>query len=298
MGRVYIVFAALLWSTSGFFAKAPMFAGWSGLTLAFWRALFAGVLLLAFVRRAKFSWRLLPMIICFVGMNFTFLEALVISPGNAIWLQNTAPTWCVIFGLLFMGERPTRRDSVLLLLSVAGVGLILAFELSSLFVRSESSSVNSSGGLCVILGMLSGVMYAGVILSLRSLKDFDPGFLVATNHLASAVALFPFVYVLTEARHPIPTGLQWIVLACFGMLQMGIPYILFARGLQTTPSHEASAIGLIEPILVPLWAYLAWNVHSQWWTIVGGVLILIGLATRYLPESFTSDRRRPLWPTS
>lgn len=59
-GRVLILMAAVMWSTSGFFAKAPLFADWPleidgmpvrGPLLAFWRAAFASLVLLPFVRK-------------------------------------------------------------------------------------------------------------------------------------------------------------------------------------------------------------------------------------------------------
>ena len=50
-GRLWVALAAVMWSSSGLFAKATTFEVWPaesrGLVLAFWRALFAGVLLAA-----------------------------------------------------------------------------------------------------------------------------------------------------------------------------------------------------------------------------------------------------------
>jgi len=43
--RILVLTAAVMWSTSGFFVKAPYLAGWPGPVLAFWRALFACVVL-------------------------------------------------------------------------------------------------------------------------------------------------------------------------------------------------------------------------------------------------------------
>jgi drug/metabolite transporter (DMT)-like permease len=68
---------------------------------------------------------------------------------------------------------------------------------------------------------------------------------------------------------------------------MGLPYLLFARGVSRVTGHEAAGIVLLEPILVPVWVYLAWrHVPSyqapQWWTLAGGGLILLGLGLRYL----------------
>ena len=56
-GRLLVLTAAVLWSTSGFFAKAPLFEEWPldqrGICLAFWRALFACLLLVPLVLRGQ-----------------------------------------------------------------------------------------------------------------------------------------------------------------------------------------------------------------------------------------------------
>jgi drug/metabolite transporter (DMT)-like permease len=75
---------------------------------------------------------------------------------------------------------------------------------------------------------------------------------------------------------------------------MGIPYLLFAHSLKSLSGHEASAIGLIEPILVPLWVYLAWHRVPDWWTFVGGALILVGLVMRY--GAIAGRRKTPNFP--
>ena len=52
----------------------------------------------------------------------------------------------------------------------------------------------------------------------------------------------------------------------FGMFQMALPYVLFARGLRSITSQEATGIGLLEPLLLPLWVYLAWGEVPAPWT--------------------------------
>src|SRR5262245_4699664 len=102
VGRLCVVAAAVLWSTGSFFAKNPIFDAWPegqrGAILAFWRALFAGLLILPAVRRPRFNRKLLPMAACFAAMNVSYLTAMSLTTAaNAIWLQCTAPWW--IFGL-------------------------------------------------------------------------------------------------------------------------------------------------------------------------------------------------------
>jgi drug/metabolite transporter (DMT)-like permease len=127
-------------------------------------------------------------------------------------------------------------------------------------------------------------MYAGVVLSLRHLRGLDSVWLAAVNHLVTAMVLLPVAFI----DAPFPSGMQWIFLAGLGVVQMALPYVLFARSLKRIAGHEAAGIGLIEPLLVPAWAYLAWADRPMWWTMVGGAFILVGLAVRYLLPSPSS----------
>ncbi len=274
-GRWLVVIAAVMWSTSGLFAKSPWFDNWPiagrGIQFAFWRALFAGLIVLPLARRPQWSWKLVPMVATFLLMNVFYLGAMTrTTAANAIWLQSTAPFWVFLIGTLVLHEPVHRLDIVRLLFGAAGVGLILNFEL-----RGEA-------WLGTLLGLASGVTYAGVVLSLRQLRTFDAPFLIAVNHLFTAAALLPVVWWLGVW----PSGIQWPALIGFGVVQMGIPYVLFTRGLRHIPSHEAAGLGLLEPLLVPLWVWIAWHHHPHyqapnWWTLVGGALILTGLAIRY-----------------
>src|SRR5262245_43013048 len=98
--RLLVLAAAVMWSTSGFFVKAPYLAGWPGPVLAFWRSAFACVVLWPMVRRPTWSWKLLPAAATFVAMNYTYLTAMAKgSAANAIWLQCTAPVWVLFVGV-------------------------------------------------------------------------------------------------------------------------------------------------------------------------------------------------------
>lgn len=271
-GRLLAVAAAVLWSTGGFFAKAPDFVAWSGASLAFWRAIFACVILLPLVRRPRLHWRMAPMVICFAAMNYTFLNAMKLTEAsNAIWLQNTSPIWVVLVNFFILKLTVTGRDWFTVACGAVGVAIILTFELRT---------ADPQG---VMFGIAAALTYAGVVLSLKGLREEDSAWLIALNHIVTAVVLAPFA--VTEQAWP--EGRQWLLLAFFGMLQMGAPYVLFARSLRVIPSHEAAAITLLEPVLTPIWVFLAWHTHPtytppQWWTLVGGGLILVGLGSRYL----------------
>ena len=134
----------------------------------------------------------------------------------------------------------------------------------------------------IAFGLLSGVFYASVVLCIRQLRGEDAVWLIALNHTVTALVLGPYV-----VSHDIwPEGEQWLYLAAFGAFQIGLPYVLFARGLKSVAGHEASGIVLLEPVLVPVWVYMAWSGADGYspprlWTLAGGALILTGLLLRY-----------------
>ncbi len=284
LGPLLCASAAILWSTSAFFAGSPLFDVWPieyrGATIAFWRALFALLILLPLVRRPIWDWRMLPMTLCFALMNWTYLTALVGGPpANVIWLQNLAPAWVMLVAVFVLREPTIYRDWVMLALCIGGVLFILGMEMT------HADPSDKHRWWSPWLAIASGITYAGVILSLRSLRHVDPAWLIALNHIVTAIAMFP---LMIASGTSLPQGNMWWLLIGIGVLQMGTPYLLFATGLKTTPSHIASLITLLEPVILPLWVHLARSGDPDyhppsWWTWVGGMLILSGLCIRYLP---------------
>ncbi len=271
-GRLLVIAAAVLWSTSGFFAKAPIFADWPiesrGVTLAFWRAFFAASVLVFFVRKVQWTWRLLPMVATFALMNWTYLSAMVYCEASlAIWLQYTAPVWVFLMSWLFWKEKPKRKNWILLGFAAVGVAVILYAELAGVSFKG------------VQFGLASGIFFAGVIVCMRGLRDIDAAWLVFLNHAVTVLLFSPSIF---SDEVTWPAGSQWIYLAMFGIFQMGLPYVLFAYGLKSISSHEASGLSLLEPVLVPLWVFVAWRTAVDYQfpattTLIGATLILVGL---------------------
>lgn len=275
-GRLLIIAAAVLWSTSGFFAKAPIFADWPtdgrGVLLAGWRSAFAALVLVFFVRQIRWSWRLAPLVAAFAAMNWTYLNALVLcEPTLAIWLQYSAPAWVFLLSWLVFKEYPVPRDWLLLILAGAGVGVIL-------WAQWKGGSP-----VGVRYGVASGLCFALVMLLLRWNREFDASWMILLNNATTALIFMPAMIHYQAWPH----GIQWIYLAGFGTLQFALPYLLFAHGVRAISSHEASGLVLLEPILVPLWVFVAWRNAADYQypavtTLIGAGLILSGLAMRYL----------------
>lgn len=243
--------------------------------LAFWRGMFAALALLPFIRRPSWHWALIPASLCFAVMVWTFMEAMVHGPAaNAIWLQYLAPAWVLVIGVTLLGERILRNDLQMFAFCLSGVLLILVMEF-----RTGGSVYATS------LGIMSSVMFSLVILLMRRMGQLDAVWVIALNHVATVIFLLPWVW--QQPLNQIAPS-AYLALALFGIFQLSVPYILFCRALRTVSGPEASILTLLEPILLPLWVYIAWRHHPsyeppRWWTLLGGSLILAGLLLRYLP---------------
>ena len=101
------------------------------------------------------------------------------------------------------------------------------------------------------LALGAGVAYAGVLIWLRILPRFIPTLAHGSESPRQRWVLLP-----ATAQFSLPTLGQLAWLFLFGAIQMGLPYWLMTRGLQTINPAEASMLSLLEPILNPLWAYL------------------------------------------
>lgn len=285
-GRLCIVVAAVLWSTSGGFTKfltQPTSLGLDEpaiepfvlarrafpVQIAFYRVLFAALVLAPTLRKQDFSWRGLMLVSAasFAIMNILYISAQALgSAANAVLLQYSAPMWMYLASIFWLGEKPDRRSTIALLVGTVGIAVIIAGNW-----QDEQLAI-------VMLALGSGVTYAGVLICLRVLRGLSSRWLTVWNHFCGALALLPFVVLLQP-----PTLVQLAVLVFYGALQMGVPYWLVARGLRVVSPQEAGVITLLEPILVPVWAYLAVGEQPQGVTYIGGVFILGALAWRYWP---------------
>jgi drug/metabolite transporter, DME family len=150
-----------------------------------------------------------------------------------------------------------------------------------LFMELKSGATLYATGL----GLFSSVMFSFVVIMMRRMGHLDAVWIIALNHVATVFVLLPWIWgqPLNQVE---PSA--YLALALFGVFQLSVPYILFCRALRTVRGPEASILTLLEPILLPLWVYIAWRHHPsydppRWWTLVGGSLILAGLLVRYLP---------------
>ena len=265
-GRLLLITAAVLWSLSGVLIKSLTLPP---TVIAFYRSLFAAFAFMPFLkgRTTPLSrWYLLSVPAYTGTVTLLVVATKMTSAANAIILQYTAPLYVFALSLVFLGERPGKRGIAALIVGMAGIAVIF---------------VGRSGGgdtVGILLGALSGFCFGALIVLLRKIRESDALFTTFVNSLGSAFILLPFVINNLQI-----TGTQAFVLIGMGSVQLSLPYFLYTKGLQTITSQEAAILTLIEPLLNPVWVALIVGEVPSTPTIIGGLLIIGGLAVRYAP---------------
>ena len=274
-GYWLIFSAAVLWSLAGIFIKC---LDVPPLAIVFYRSFFAFLVFTPFWRRRQwqFNWPILVSVLTYSAAISAFVAAnKLTTAANAIVLQYTAPIFVFLFSRLVLREKISRLNGSALFLAMVGVCAISVESVG----RPEMSGV--------ILALSSGVLFAAYMINSRNAQGVNAVYLTWINNLGCALLLVLFV----KSELSLSAN-ELVILAVMGAVQLGLPYFLFSKGLESVPLQEASLIALIEPVLNPVWVALAFGEIPSAATFAGGGLILFGLAVRYLAPWFGNSSQR------
>ncbi len=270
----FLLLAALGWSLAGVLFKL---VDWPPLAAAGGRGLVSALFLIAvFGRGLRFTWSPLQLGTAFVYAGCTVLFAIankMTTAANAILLQYTAPAWIALFGAWLLNERATRADWLTIAASFLGMALFLY----------EGLQLNNLTGILVALA--SGVFFAAMIMLLRKQKDSSP---IESIILGNLLGFFISLPVMWTAGVPAPGTL--VALVVLGIVQLGIPYLLYTRAIRHVTALEAALIPVIEPILNPVWVMIFIGERPSPLALLGGVIV-VGAVTWRAIDSIR-DRAR------
>ncbi|HNW77396.1 MAG TPA: DMT family transporter [Candidatus Competibacteraceae bacterium] len=252
-----LMITAVLWSLGGVLIK---WVDWNPVAIAGTRSLIGAALIgMVFRRELRFdgSFAQIGGALAYAGTVVLFVIAnKLTTAANAILLQYTAPIYVALFSPWFLGERASRRDWLILLVMMGGMVLFFFDDL------------NLDGYLGNGVALASGLCFAWLTLFLRRQKDgFPLPSLLLGNLLAGVIGL-PFMF------QSMPDASSWIGLLLLGVVQLGLPYILYALALRHVTAVEGILIPMIEPVLNPVWVFLLLGESPSPWALVGGAVIL------------------------
>lgn len=275
--RLEVLAAAALFSTGGAAIKACAFDGLQVASLRSGIAALALPLLLGPARRGWGRPGTWLVAVAYAATLVLFVTSTKLTTAaNAIFLQSTAPLWVLVLSPWLLAERFRVRDLGFLAAAAAGLAALLAGTAPPSATAPDPATGN-------LLALAAGVSWALTVMGLRHLERAgERGGLAA----AAAGNVLAFLAVLPWAW-PIPAGstTDWLVLGWLGVFQIGLAYLFLTRGLARVPALEASLLLLVEPVLNPLWTWLAHGENPGGWSLAGGAVVLAVVAARGLLEA-------------
>lgn len=273
-GHWFILGAALLWGTTGT-AQAFAPAGFDPKVIGALRLLVGGIalLILALYRRelgrlSDWSWRPVLLAAAFMASYQLCFFAAVAKTGVAVGTIvgiGSSPIAGGLLGLIFRGEKPSRRWLTATVLAIVGCSL--------LSLGGEEIAVDPLG---ILLAVAAGVSYAAYTLIIKGLLErHSPNAVMAVVVCIGAIMLSPLL---------VGCDLNWLlqprsigVVLHLGLATMALSYWLFVRGLQRVPVATAVTLSLAEPMTAATLGILVLGEQLNFQAFLGIGLIFAGL---------------------
>jgi drug/metabolite transporter (DMT)-like permease len=259
-----LVLCAFMWSSAGILVKL---VNWDPFAIAGIRSLIGGLTMLAFIRKPRFTFSLNQIMaaICYSATMILFILAnKMTTSANAVLLQYMEPVFIVIFGRFLLEDEKTTFIDWLVIAGVFG-GMILFF-LDDLSFQSNIGN---------ILAVVSGITFALTAIFMRRQKDERPADSFLLAHILTFAISIPFII---HAGPPDAKGAGGLLL--LGIFQMGIPSILYGRGVMGVTAISTALITMLEPVLNPVWVAIFIGEFPSSRAIVGGCVIIACVTMR------------------
>ncbi len=258
-GPIYMVAASIFWSLGGLCIK---FIPWGAMSIIGLRAFLAAIVFAIFRKSVKLKFTrgnfLAAACSSITTVLFVFANKLT-TAAAAILLQFSAPIFIILIELIFYKKKPT--PSAAMAVAITLLGMLLFF----------ADSLGAGGMLGNILAILSGVTFAGVFVCNKR-PDTNPKDSLYLGFLANSLIGLPFAFFEVT-----PDAIAWGATLVLGIVQVGLAYVCFTKGIKRTPALLACLITALEPVLNPVWVALATGERPGAYAFMGGAIIFLAV---------------------
>lgn len=257
-----MVVCAVLWSTGGFLIKL---VPWQPLAIAGFRSLFAACVFMVYFIKMRFHLVInRDTLLCGLMLSATTLLFVtankLTTSANAIILQSTAPIFIMLLSVLLFGCRYRRIEYAMVLIVFIGIALFFFDDL------------DRGGLLGNLAGLASGVCMASMfLLSSRLPDDQSSQSALLMGMLMTALTGIPTIAISRVHFTPVSVG----VLLLLGFFQLGLPYVLYGLAVRRCSPLSCSLIGMLEPLLNPIWVFFMVGELPGVLSLIGGAIVLI-----------------------
>jgi drug/metabolite transporter (DMT)-like permease len=151
---------------------------------------------------------------------------------------------------------------------------VAALVVAGLLLTLPSFAPGDRGAQGLLLGVLSGLAFAILVLRNRSLvARIEPFTIALWQNLAAALFLLPVVLVTPGSR--VPARTDWMLLIVLGVACTALAHTLFIASMRRVSAHTASVVAALEPVYGTAFAAVLLAEIPSVRTLAGAALIVI-----------------------
>jgi len=194
-----------------------------------------------------------------------------VGAGLATVLGNTQVVLFPLAAWLVWGERPSRRQVLVLPLLVIGIVLIAGV--------IGASSFGDDPALGAITGVLTGVAYAGFLMGMRGASPAAGGVPIEALTIATFVAGFVAAAcgLVAGNLHPAPSwpAHGWMLLLAWSCQVLA--WMLISGSLTKVRAARVSILLLVQPVTALLLSVAVLSEAPSAWQWIGSAMVLAGV---------------------
>jgi drug/metabolite transporter (DMT)-like permease len=206
-------------------------------------------------------------VLYYATFNYSLLYT---SASQGALIQALLPAAVAIAAALYLRERPSKQRVLGILLSIAGVVLVISFGKSD-----ETASQPVLGALLMLASVAAWALYT--VLAKR-VAEADEMLITAVSMSLATVMLLPLVlFELRDHSWPAFSSAAWLNILYLGVIASGAAFVIYNRALRDL---DASAVGVwinLAPIIGVVSAVLFLGESLHPWQIAGAAIALAGM---------------------
>jgi drug/metabolite transporter (DMT)-like permease len=211
------------------------------------------------LRLSKRAWMLVGLAGAFFSLDLFFWHRSIIyvGPGLSTLLANFQVFIMMSAGVVLLRQKPSATQ--LLAVPLALLGLVM-------IVGLDWQSLPGDYRLGVIFGLLTAIMYAGYLLSLRAARVNSESRLPLSEVAVVSIVCTLLLVLIAQ---------KWLL--CYGILSHSFGALLLASSLPHVSTTEAGLALLLQPTLSFVWDVLFFGRPMQPVEIAGAAIALIAI---------------------
>lgn len=263
-GMLLLLLCTLMWSISGVMVKS---IPWSAPVIAGARSMIAGGVMALYLRISGIGFRLdktaalSGVLLSLMFLSFMLANKLT-TAANAIVIQSSAPVFVLLYNLTFGKQHVRRFDVITVVCTMTGIAIFFFDQLAPGMLLGN------------LVALVAGILLASsyIVTCKAEQKSCMNGILFA-HCLTAGVGAAAAVFTVT----PVDAASLGSI-AILGVVQLGIPYVLYGLAVRYCPPLACSLIGMAEAIFNPLWVFFFTGEAPSALALCGAFLVLASVA--------------------